>query len=85
MHSGGMQTFSHSVEGSDDGEIWMPEADAQGTEEYDGTAEQYAREVLDNWLSDWHAGDPADHLRVVVCEGDLNNMSAPLATVYGHE
>jgi len=76
-------TYTYAIEGSDDGEIWMPEADAIGTENYDGTAQDFARTVLDNRLAEGDESGPVDQLRVVVWEGtqqDVIDMAA--AVVY---
>jgi len=64
-----MTTFTYAIQSTDDGQTWMPEADAIGTEDYDGTAEEYANIVLDNRLAEGIETGPITDLRIVVWHG----------------
>ena len=81
-----MSTYTYAIESTGNGETWMPEAGAIGTEDYDGTAAEYAQAVLGNWLTDasslGSAPEPGT-LRVVVWDGpqqDVASMAAAVAS-----
>lgn len=79
-----MNVFTYAIEVSADGEVWAPETDAAiGTERTDDTAEQFARDVLKNWVDDLPADAKGGHRRVVVWEGeqqDAIDMAAYVLT-----
>lgn len=70
--------FHHTIEATDNAEdpTWYVVIAADELEEYDGTAAQYGREVLENWINDVASAveDPAPiideygnpHIRLVV-------------------
>jgi hypothetical protein len=71
--------YTYAIETSDDGETWMPEADAVGTEAYGGGAGAFAGTILANRLAEGDETGPVDLLRVVIWEGaqqDVIEMAA---------
>jgi antitoxin (DNA-binding transcriptional repressor) of toxin-antitoxin stability system len=75
-----MATYTYGIEISDDGVVWMPEnAAAIGTEQHDGTAEEYGRDVLNNWVDDLPRRDwLRPHRRIVVWAGEQQD-TVPMA------
>lgn len=81
--------YAHAIENSVDGEIWQVTRLGDEPEEHDGTASEYGREVLEQWIADEYSdGAPTDEygnplLRVRVYPGDAEqDHAALLATVY---
>lgn len=83
--------FHHAIEATDNAEdpTWYVIRVADETEDYDGSATQYGRDVLSNWISDAEADQPVldeygnPHLRVLVRFDDEEGNT--LATVGADE
>ncbi|MGW5353378.1 hypothetical protein ACWERV_23065 [Streptomyces sp. NPDC004031] len=82
--------FQHVIESCDNAEdpIWVATIQGDEPEEYDGTAAQYGREVLRNWIDDMRTDDPEaqivdeydnPYLRVLVHFEDNPVLDTPSA------
>ncbi|MFE1130779.1 hypothetical protein ACFW6R_29420 [Streptomyces albidoflavus] len=79
--------YTHTIEATDNGEdpIWYTLIHADAPEDHDGTAADYGRTVLDNWIDDNSGSDITDEygnpllrVRVTFAEDTLGFVAAAL-------
>ena len=70
-----MTTYTYRIETHfPENNTWdLPADDARGTDDYDGTAQELAEEVLNNWVDDQVSLGLTGRYKVLVWEGDTEN------------